>query len=87
MTYLVDVVISIEHIDLILVVNQHHVSKSQMHANIIHVLMRTDLVPSAFQLTMYGVSKTVLKLRVSIDTGCEPGKPALKIVSGMVTRT
>ena len=52
MTYLVDVMIPIEHVDLILIVDQQHVSKSRMNVTIIHASMRTYLVPSAFQLTM-----------------------------------
>ena len=60
MVDLVNVVITIEHVDLILIVDQHHVPRSRMNVNIIHVSMPTDLVPSAFQLTMYGLSKIIL---------------------------
>lgn len=54
--YVEDTIVPIKHIDLILVFDQHHVSKWRMNVNIIHASIPTYLVASAFQLTMYGLS-------------------------------
>ena len=42
------------------------------------------LVPSAFQLTLYGFWLSRPILFTSIDTGCEPANPALEITQQII---
>ena len=41
------------------------------------VLSHYYLVPSAFQLTLYGSLPRKVMFSISMDTGCDPGKPDL----------